>query len=99
MASVSYEDGLLEMLKEDAEFASAYLNEALQDGSQEVFLLALRDVAMAKGMAKTARETELNRESMYRMLSPKGNPNFSSLSRLLSSLGLALSISVKEKVA
>jgi len=58
----------------DPEEAAAYLNAALEDGDQQVFLLALRDVAEARGMSQVAREARLNREIMYRMLSPTGNP-------------------------
>jgi len=98
MATVNYKDGLLERLQ-DHEYASEYLNEALKKGSQGLFMLALRDVAKAKGISQTARETNLNRETMYRMLSEKGNPNLSNLNKLLDSLGLTLNIGMKESVA
>ena len=98
MASVSHKEWLLKRLQ-DPEYASGYLNEALNDGSQEAFLLALRNVAQAKGIRQTAEHTDLNRESMYRMLSEKGNPNLSSLNKVLDSLGLVLSIRKKDEVA
>ncbi len=91
---VDYEDGLKEDLR-DPEEVAAYLNAAIEDGSQEVFLMALRDVTAARGMAKLARESELNRESMYRMLSEKGNPQLASLVGLLDALGLRLAVQVK----
>ncbi len=93
-ASVSYEEGLLEALK-DPEEAAAYLNAALEEGSQEVFLLALRDVANARGITLLARETSLNRENLYRMLSAKGNPQLFSLTLLLDALGLQLAVRPK----
>ena len=86
MATINYEDGLMARLKKPA-FASEYLNEALKDGSQEVFMLAPRDVARAKGITSTAKEAELNSESLYKMLSKAGNPNLSSLNRLLDTMG------------
>ena len=98
MGTVSYQDGLIKRLQ-DPGYASEYLNEALKEDSQEMFMLALRDVAKAKGMALAARETSLNRETMYRMLSKKGNPNLSSLNKLLDTLGLTLTIGLKEKTA
>ena len=61
----SYEQGLLEDLADPVE-AAEYLNAALQDGSQEVFLIALRDVANSKGISEIARITNLNRENLYR---------------------------------
>jgi probable addiction module antidote protein len=40
-----------------------------------VFLLALRNVAEARGMTKLAARSKLNRESLYKMLSKRGNPS------------------------
>jgi len=72
--------------------AVAYLNACLEDGDPEVFLLALRDVARARGgVAKLAEATELNREHLYRMLSENGNPELRSLEALLDALGFRLS--------
>ena len=82
---------MLENLTDPAE-AAAYLNMTLEDGDQQVFLLALRDVAEARGMSLVAREARLNRENMYRMLSPAGNPQMSSLNALLRSIGLWLTV-------
>ena len=96
-ASVDYRIGLLEDLADPAE-AAAYLNAALEDGDQQVFLLALRDVAEARGMSQVAREARLNRENMYRMLSPTGNPQMSSLNSLLRSIGLRLTVEVAPPV-
>ena len=53
-AAVDYRIGLLEDLANPEE-AAAYLNAALEDGDQEVFLLALRDVTEARGMTSTLR--------------------------------------------
>jgi probable addiction module antidote protein len=91
--SKNYQDSLLESLT-DASEAAAYLNAALEDGDNEVFLLALRNVADARlgGMSKLADATGLNRESLYRMLSDNGNPELNSLSRLLQALGLKLAV-------
>jgi len=73
--------------------AEAYLNAALEDEDPRVFLLALRDVAKARGgMTKLAAKSELNRENMYRILSKKGNPSLQSLGALLSSLGFRLAV-------
>jgi len=96
--SVDYDAGLHEDLCDPGE-AAAYLNAALEDGSQDVFLMALRDVAKARGLARLARETALNRENMYRILSEEGNPQLSSLKALLDSLGLRLAVEPKRAVA
>ncbi len=92
--TASYYEGLLQRL-EDAEQATAYLNAALEDDDQEVFLLALRDVAEAHGISRLAQEAQLNRENLYRMLSREGNPQLTSLIALLKSMGLRLSIEME----
>ncbi|MCA1785546.1 MAG: addiction module antidote protein [Desulfotignum sp.] len=91
-----YENSLKEDLRDPAE-AAEYLNAALEDGSQEVFLMALKDVANAKGISEIARETKLNRENLYRILSIQGNPKLKSLSSVLHSVGLKLSIEVESR--
>ncbi len=97
-ASRPYKESLLEDLKDPNE-AAEYLTAALEDDSPDVFLLALRDVAEAHGMKQLAEGAQLNRESMYRMLSNKGNPQLSSLTAVLHQLGLRLAIEVDEPVA
>lgn len=94
-ASVPYVEVLRERLKDPAQ-AAAYLDVALEDGDPEVFLLALRDVAEARGLSAVAQESQLNRENLYRMLSRQGNPQLSSLSALLKSMGLRLSVQVEQ---
>lgn len=93
-----YEVGLNEDLRDPKE-AADYLNAAIEDGSQDVFLLALRDVAEARGIASVAREAMLNRENAYRILSEKGNPQLASLVALLDALGLRLAVEVKGTAA
>ncbi len=88
-----YENGLREDLTDPAE-AAEYLNAALEDGSKEVFLMALKDVASVKGIAEIARQTNLNRENLYRILSTKGNPKLESLNSVLRSIGLKLTVEV-----
>ena len=90
-----YKEGLLERLKDPQE-AAAYLDAALEEGDTEVFLLALRDVAEARlgGIAGLAQQSGLNRETLYRTLSEQGNPELTSLEKLLHAVGLRLAIDV-----
>ena len=91
-----YEDVLDEDHENPVE-AADYLNACLEDDDPEVFLLALRDVARARGgVAKLAEVTELNREHLYRMLSENGNPELRSLEVLLDALGFRLAVKLKE---
>jgi probable addiction module antidote protein len=91
----SYRDSLLERLQDPAE-AAAYLDAALGEEDSRVFLLALRDVAEARGIGRVAAEADLNRESLYRMLSEEGNPRLSSLEALLHAFGLRLAVEVRD---
>jgi probable addiction module antidote protein len=92
----NFHEDLLEQLK-DPEFVAEYLDAAMEESNiPEVFLLALRNVAEAKGMTQLARETELKRESLYKMLSERGNPVLSSLYAILDVLDLRLSVVRKE---
>jgi len=87
-----YQKDLIEALKDPAE-AAAYLNAALEEGDREAFLLALRNVAEANGgMAAVADKAHLNRESLYRTLSRRGNPEIRTLFNLLHGVGLRLNI-------
>jgi len=94
--SKRYQDELIQALQDPQE-AQAYLNAALEDGDSEVFLLALRDVAEARlgGVRQLANQTQLNRESLYRMLSEKGNPELSSLNAILTTLGFRLAVELQ----
>ena len=53
---------------------------------------ALGDVARAKGMTGVARETGLGRESLYKALSPSGNPEFATVHKVIRSFGLKLHV-------
>ncbi len=88
----TYQEDLIESLKDPRE-AAAYLNAAVEEGDQALFLLALRNVAEAHGgMSSVSQKSKLNRENLYRMLSKKGNPEIKSIFTILHSLGLKLSI-------
>jgi probable addiction module antidote protein len=89
-----YRESLLYDLQDPGE-AAAYLTAALEEGDSAVFLLALRDVADARGMSMLAAKAQLNRENLYRMLSEYGNPQLDSLTALLDALDLRLAVAVK----
>lgn len=82
-----------ELLKDlqDPEFAAAYFNTALEEDDMSVILLATKNLVEAKGgMSKIAKETGLNRESLYRALSEDGNPKLSTFYKILHALGMKL---------
>lgn len=95
--SRSYKEDLLTALQ-DPDEAKAYLNSALEDGDEAMFLLALRNVVEAEmGMAKLAEESGRNRESLYKTLSEQGNPHLASVRCILNTLGYRLAIEVESK--
>lgn len=95
--TISHDDALVAELRADPAFAAAYLKAALADGEDpRVLLIALRQVATAHGMSKVAQRAHIERESVYRALSPRGNPRFSTIVSILRALGLALSVESSE---
>jgi probable addiction module antidote protein len=90
--STAYQPNLIESLR-DAGEAEEYLNAALEEDDPELFLLALRNVAEAQGgVGQLAEKAKLNRESLYKMLSERGNPELRSLDALLHALGFRLAV-------
>jgi probable addiction module antidote protein len=78
-----------EHLKTEEDMA-AYLEAALEEGDSALIAAALGDIARAKGMTQVAREAGLGRESLYKALSSSGNPEFSTILKVVQALGLQL---------
>jgi len=97
MTIKSYDDFLVNQLR-DPELAAEYLTAAAEDGSAELLLIALRNVAEAHGgLGVLAGIANLNRQSMYKILSPDGNPTLTTLFTLLGPLGLQLAFTSRER--
>lgn len=75
---------------ETEEDMAAYLEAALEEGNAALVVAALGDIARAKGMTEIAREAGLGRESLYKALSPEGNPEFATVLKVVRALGLKL---------
>jgi probable addiction module antidote protein len=71
---------------------AAYLEAAIEDGDPSVIAAAVGDIARAKGMSQIARATGLGRESLYKALSPGGNPEFATILKVVRALGLKLHV-------
>jgi len=69
---------------------AAYLEAAMEDSDPRVVAAALGTIARARGMTALAREAGLGRESLYKALSPEGNPEFSTILKVVRALGLRL---------
>ena len=91
--SRSHEQATIESFRRDPQFAAEYLNAILEDGDQEELMTALRYMAKAfGGVSRLAEEAELNATTLYRTLSPQGNPELRSLRALLKALGMRLAV-------
>ena len=85
-----------EILKEDLQdtaFAAEYINEAIASGDKKVFLTALRDVIEARGsITDFAQQTDIPRQSIYRMLSEEGNPTVDKLAAIFEAMGFRIQV-------
>ena len=89
---------IVESLDNDERIA-AYLEAALEENDAPLIAAALGDIARAKGMSEIARLTGLGRESLYKALSPEGNPEFSTVLKVIRALGLRLHASTDHEAA
>ena len=74
-----------------------YLNAALADPNPDLFLVAVRDVARARGMTQLAKATGLGRESLYKALSPGAKPRYDTVLRIMHALGVTLTVATTSK--
>lgn len=79
---------------DNEEVIAEYLAAALEDGNPDVFLAAIGDVAKARGMSAIAAHTGLGRESLYKALAPGAKPRYDTILKVLSSLGVKLTVTV-----
>jgi len=89
----SHDEAVVEMLRHDPEMAVEYLRTAFdeldEEGGESAFLMALRHVVEAQGgMAVVAERAKVSRESLYRALSPKGNPTLRTMTAVIKATGI-----------
>ena len=89
---VSHEKEQIREFRKDPRRAIEYLNSAIavafEENDPELVLTALATVARARGMTRVAKDADLKRESLHRMLSNRGNPEWSSIFRVFKALDL-----------
>lgn len=87
---VSYQGDLMQWLR-DPVTAAEYLNAVLEENDRKLFLKSLRNVIEAQGgMTHFSRKTKINRVSLYKMLSGKGNPGFENIFFILQAAGMKI---------
>lgn len=74
----------------DDDAVAEYLNAVLETGNLDHLLLALGDIARARGMAQVAKDTGLGRESLYKALAPGAKPRFDTVLKVARALGVKL---------
>jgi probable addiction module antidote protein len=91
--STSHDEAVARRIRKDPAFAAEYLKAALEDGDEpRTLLIALRHLAQAQGIAKVAKAAGIERESLYRALSVRGNPRLSTLVAVTKAIGLKLTV-------
>ena len=92
-ASTGHDDAIVRRLRKNPAFAAEYLRAALDEEDEPgVLLIALRHLAQAQGIARVAKAAGVERESLYRALSAKGNPRLSTLVAVTRAIGLRLTV-------
>lgn len=75
------------------EYINAALEQYFEDHNKELFLSSLKEIIKAKGgVTEFSRQTHINRQHIYKMLSDKGNPSFDNIGSLLTAFGLKLQV-------
>lgn len=74
------------------EVIAEYLTAALEDENPDVFLVAVGNVAKARGMSAIAQSTGLGRESLYKALVPGAKPRYDTVLKVLRSLGVKMTV-------
>ena len=75
---------------DNEETIAEYLNLALEDSNPEMLLLAIANIARARGMAQVAQDSGLGRESLYKALSDGAKPRYDTLLKVMRALGVKL---------
>lgn len=83
----------------DPDFAASYLASALDEGDDIFISEALSKVLKVHGATALSSETGIARQALYKMCSAEGNPSFRNVAKLLSAIGLEITIQPKSKVS
>lgn len=93
---INFDDYLADKLKDDR-FAQDFLNGIIkdyyEDNDKELFLACLKDFVMLRGgMTEISRKTKINRQHLYKIFSPSGNPTLENLRAILLALGFKIKV-------
>jgi probable addiction module antidote protein len=77
----------------DEEMIAGYLAVSAEDPDPEIFIMALADVAKARGMTQIAKDSGLGRESLYKALAPGSKIRFETVRKIMNGLGVKFTVS------
>ncbi|MDH3347265.1 MAG: putative addiction module antidote protein [Desulfobulbaceae bacterium] len=69
-----------------------FLQEVAASGDESDFIHALNTAARAMGMTEVAKKAGVTRTSLYKSLAEDGNPQFTTISKVIKALGCKLTI-------
>ncbi|QFY91080.1 putative addiction module antidote protein [Magnetovirga frankeli] len=75
---------------DNEETIAAYLTAALDDPDPDAFLVAVKTVARARGMAQLAKDAGMERTSLYKALAPGAKPRYETVIKVVRALGVKL---------
>lgn len=95
--AISLNEKLLDILEDDTGI-SEYLTMALEENGPNGLLLAIKNVVEAQNikMSQLAKDADLNRENLYRVLSETGNPYWNNVYSIVEALGLKITFLPKD---
>ena len=93
IGSLLDDDLAYELRKPD--FASEFILAAIEENDPQYLKEALLQVVKAQGVSKVSDISEINRQAIYKMLSPEGNPTLYNLYALLDAVGLEFTVKPK----
>jgi probable addiction module antidote protein len=77
---------------QDEQDIALYFQACMDEAGNDPAFIAksLGVIARARGMTRLAKETGISREGLYKALSGEGNPEFSTIWKVINALGLKL---------
>lgn len=96
----THKEVFLEKLAASEENRQAYLQVVIETYEEDKFLpgllLAIRNLAAATGGVQAlAEKTSLSRQTLYKALSPKGNPSFALIDKIITAMGMSLTVKLR----
>lgn len=79
---------------DNKEVIAEYLTQVLEDGDIDELMVAIGNIAKAKGLSQISKDSGLGRESLYKTFNKGSKPRFDTVVRVLNSLGIHLKATV-----